>query len=348
MKDYLRRGLLNSLPRHIITGMALFLFSVVGKQSPVAAVCICSFKDGLDRSDSGIQWRYLLFIGMFALELYLIVAPSSAPSGVSAYTFVDQVPLQRTLFKRVFPQRVAYQHILFLHQVFLFMSVAVSRVAPVLFGGMMQVDGEIDVEVVRAMGGRIEELTKGVERECEYACSCDADPPLMAASMPDAEYRVTRYSRRGVSPTDGESAECSGRVPDGSVDAGDGGHGGREEAEERGGSDAECMGQGSWKHTPKASCTVHFFVSTASRHHNKFTSPCGCLAEWKPVSDWLISRRVILSLILSRSVVPIWICAQHVPGEEVHFNSAPAFKTLSPLPVNLLLHHVSLEYCGRG
>lgn len=50
MKDYLRRGLLGSLPRHIMTGIALFLFSVVGKQSPVAAVCICSFE--LDRSDS--------------------------------------------------------------------------------------------------------------------------------------------------------------------------------------------------------------------------------------------------------------------------------------------------------
>lgn len=44
MKDYLRRGLLNSLPRHVMTGIALFLFSVVGKRNPVAAVCICSFR----------------------------------------------------------------------------------------------------------------------------------------------------------------------------------------------------------------------------------------------------------------------------------------------------------------
>lgn len=51
MKDYLRRGLLTWLPRHIMTGIALFLFSVVGKRSPVAAVCICSLKDGLDQSD---------------------------------------------------------------------------------------------------------------------------------------------------------------------------------------------------------------------------------------------------------------------------------------------------------
>jgi len=165
MKDYLRRGLLNSLPRHVMTGIALFLFSMVGKRSPVAAVCICSFRDEVDTSDSGIQWRYLLFIGMFALELYLIVAPSTTSSGASGHTFVDEASPRWMLFERVFPQRVAYQHILFLHQVFLFMSVAVSRVAPVLFAGMVEVDG--DMGVVRAMGRRIEELTRGIERECE-------------------------------------------------------------------------------------------------------------------------------------------------------------------------------------
>lgn len=169
MKDYLRRGLLNSLPRHIITGIALFLFSVVGKQSPIAAVCICSFRDELDQSDSGIQWRYLLFIGMFALELYLMVAPTSTPSGATGHTFVDQIPPQWMLLESVFPQRVAYQHILLLHQVFLFMSVAVSRVAPVLFADMMQVNGEMEGGVVRAMGGRMGELTRGIERECECA-----------------------------------------------------------------------------------------------------------------------------------------------------------------------------------
>lgn len=167
-KDYLRRGLMNSLPRHIMTAVALFLFSVVGRRSPIAAVCMRPFNDGIDQSDSGVQWRYLLFIGMFALELCLIVAPSSAPSGVSAYTFVDQVRSEWMLFESVFPQRVAYQHILFLHQVFWFMSAAVSRVAPVLCAGMMEVDEEMEGGVVRAMGGRIRELSKGIEAECTY------------------------------------------------------------------------------------------------------------------------------------------------------------------------------------
>ncbi|KAF8554929.1 hypothetical protein OG21DRAFT_1484291 [Imleria badia] len=166
MKDYLRRGLLNSLPRHIMTGIALFLFSVVGKQSPVAA------------------WRYLLFIGLFALELYLMVAPTFTPPGASGYTFVDQIPAQWMLFESVFPQRVAYQHILFLHQVFMFMSVAVSRVTPVLFAGMTQ---EMDGEVVRAMGGRIGELSRGIEREVWLMLNTE----LHAAGVDEFDYART-------------------------------------------------------------------------------------------------------------------------------------------------------------
>lgn len=100
-------------------------------------------------------------MGMFALELALIVAPSSTPPR-AGYTFVDEARPQWVLFESVFPQRVVYQHILFLQQVFLFMSVAVSRVAPVLW---MQVDGEMEGGVVRAMGGRIGELATGIERE---------------------------------------------------------------------------------------------------------------------------------------------------------------------------------------
>lgn len=134
-------------------------------------LCVSVHSDALDQSDSGIQWRYLLFIGLFALELYLMVAPSSTLSGASGSAFVDKVAPQWMPFESVFPRRVAYQHILFLHEIFWFMSVAVSRVAPVLFVGMMQADEDVEGNVVRAMGGRIGELAKGVEREGEYAIS---------------------------------------------------------------------------------------------------------------------------------------------------------------------------------
>ena len=37
------------------------------------------------------------------------------------------------IMKSTFPHRVAFQHVIFLHQIFVFMSVAVTRVVPVLF-----------------------------------------------------------------------------------------------------------------------------------------------------------------------------------------------------------------------
>ncbi|KIJ15550.1 hypothetical protein PAXINDRAFT_77189 [Paxillus involutus ATCC 200175] len=151
MKEYLRRGLVNSSMYHLMTGAGLVLFSVAGKPSPIAA------------------WRYLLFISMFALELYLVLSPSPSPSPApSAYTFIDQAPSHTTLLNTLFPKRVAYQHILFLHQIFFFMSVALSRVAPVLFAGLMSIDGEVEGGAVRAMGERIAVLANAVERERKF------------------------------------------------------------------------------------------------------------------------------------------------------------------------------------
>ena len=56
----------------------------------------------------------------------------------------------------------------------------------------------------------------------------------------------------------GQRGAAPGRAPDGDADAGDGGHGGGEQAEERG-SDAECVGQG----RRATSCTGGVFVSHA-------------------------------------------------------------------------------------
>lgn len=74
-----------------------------------------------------MQWRYLLLAALFASELCLLLSPSS-PSSPSAPT-----SLSARLVSVVFPQRVAHQHILLLHQLFVFLSVALSRVVPVLF-----------------------------------------------------------------------------------------------------------------------------------------------------------------------------------------------------------------------
>jgi hypothetical protein len=39
----------------------------------------------------------------------------------------------KTLLHVIFPQRVAFQHILFLHQLFIFLSAALSNIAPYFF-----------------------------------------------------------------------------------------------------------------------------------------------------------------------------------------------------------------------
>jgi hypothetical protein len=170
MKEYLRRGLVNSSMYHLMTGAGLVLFSVAGKPSPIAAVRVpLCFIPGVHGHSFLTQWRYLLFISMFALELYLVLSPSPSPSpGPSAYTFIDQAPSHTTLLNTLFPKRVAYQHILFLHQIFFFMSVALSRVAPVLFAGLMSVDEGVEGGAVRAMGERIAVLANAVERERKF------------------------------------------------------------------------------------------------------------------------------------------------------------------------------------
>ncbi|KAH7883237.1 DnaJ-domain-containing protein [Phlebopus sp. FC_14] len=145
MKEYLRRGLLSSVMYHVMTGAVLVLFSVVGKPSPIAT------------------WRYLLFIGALGLELYLILAPS--PSNFRPSSFIDQAPTRSTIFNYLFPRRVAYQHVLLVHQIFIFMSVALSRVGPVLFSSLLPSDPAVEQQMVRVVAERFGMLAKTTERE---------------------------------------------------------------------------------------------------------------------------------------------------------------------------------------
>ncbi|KAG2347455.1 DnaJ-domain-containing protein [Suillus weaverae] len=145
MREYLRRGLLSSSLYHIMTGAGLILFSAIGKPSPIAA------------------WRYLLFLCLFASELYLLLAPS--PSALPPSPFVDAAASHATILDVVFPKRIVYQHVLLLHQVFFFLSVALSRVAPVLFPSLMRGDPIMDQQIVRSMAERLGVLAKTTERE---------------------------------------------------------------------------------------------------------------------------------------------------------------------------------------
>ena len=60
------------------------------------------------------QWRYNLFFTLVSLELLLILSP------------------QHSIFVTLFPTRTPYQHIRFLHQVFISLSIAITRIGPAI------------------------------------------------------------------------------------------------------------------------------------------------------------------------------------------------------------------------
>ncbi|KAI0317414.1 hypothetical protein OF83DRAFT_1058722 [Amylostereum chailletii] len=106
-RDYLMRGLIQSLGFHIGSGVFLVIFTAIGQKSSVA------------------YWRYTLFFTLAAAEIAILFAPSP-----SMRTVYDRGP---NILAVILPTRLPYQHIRFLHQIFVFLSVGLSRVVPVLF-----------------------------------------------------------------------------------------------------------------------------------------------------------------------------------------------------------------------
>ena len=92
-----------------------------------------------------LQWRYLLLLALFSSELCLIL--DSQSSGLLA---------------SLFPNRVAFQHILFLHQLFVFLSLALSKVVPVIFP---QEPDLSDGKVLQPILDRLITIGKATDRE---------------------------------------------------------------------------------------------------------------------------------------------------------------------------------------
>lgn len=104
-----------------------------------------------------------MFIVVLALELHLLLAPPSQP--VKPSPFIDHIPQNGTILDHLFPDRVVYQHILLLHQVFLFVSVAMSRVAPVLFPSLVHSNPMVEQQMVKVVADRLGMLAQSTERE---------------------------------------------------------------------------------------------------------------------------------------------------------------------------------------
>lgn len=149
LREFIRYGLMQSVGFHIVSACFLLLVSAVGKPSYVAF------------------WRYLLFAAVFIYELTYILNPSIHPPSdisVSSDLFIGpRQPAPMYLFAALWPRRVPYQHVRFLHSLFMFMSIALSRVAPVLFPP--PTDDHANAERLRGEVERIVMLSKMVERD---------------------------------------------------------------------------------------------------------------------------------------------------------------------------------------
>lgn len=116
LREFIRHGLMQSAGFYVVSICVLFVLSMLSGPSPVAF------------------WRYLLFAALFTYELTYILSPSpslSTDSPLASLISNSRSPIP--VFTFLWPRRVAYQHIRFLHSLFVFCSVALSRVAPVLF-----------------------------------------------------------------------------------------------------------------------------------------------------------------------------------------------------------------------
>lgn len=107
--EYLHTGLIRSSGFHLVAGVVLLLWSSIGRASVVKF------------------WRYILYLTFFASELSLLVHPSPSSS--------SSIFVSGSILHSLFPGRVAFQHVLFLHQLFMFLTTALTNVAPVLFSG---------------------------------------------------------------------------------------------------------------------------------------------------------------------------------------------------------------------
>ncbi|KAF8589470.1 hypothetical protein K439DRAFT_1612698 [Ramaria rubella] len=103
-REYLRHGLIASSGFYIGIIIFLIVWSVLGTHN------------------TGAYWRNLLLCTLFFLEFSLIV--NSSPDNAGNYSFFP--------FSIAFRHRVPYQHTLFLHQLYMSLSIAISRVIPIL------------------------------------------------------------------------------------------------------------------------------------------------------------------------------------------------------------------------
>lgn len=128
---------------------------------------------------ASLQWRYLSLFLCLSLELHLIVWSGESPT-----------------FSRLFPNRLTYEHVSLLRQIFISTSMAMSQLAPVLFPPAPDVSGPASEEDQVAAALRdADQLKPLLTRLTRLAATAEAEllalqqlelEPLVAAPGSDA------------------------------------------------------------------------------------------------------------------------------------------------------------------
>ena len=104
----------------------------------------------------------------------------------------------RTLLTTLFPNRLPFQHILFLHQLFISISIAITRVGPVIFPGLATSKaGKDNLEWIRPVTERLVVLAQMAEKEVSrmLAVELRAMHGVPPEERPDALIEATPADR---------------------------------------------------------------------------------------------------------------------------------------------------------
>ncbi|KZT22476.1 DnaJ-domain-containing protein [Neolentinus lepideus HHB14362 ss-1] len=188
VREYLRHGLMQASGFHIVSSVVLLFLSAIGKPSPVAF------------------WRYLLLLWLSTSELSCLLGPSPSPPSDTHFLVLEdpRSSYSSSILNLVFPRRLPYQHVLFLHQLFVFLSVAMSKVAPVLFPQSHEGVGFQDERVWSAVIERMRNTSRTLDRE--------------VVGLIDKEFRTLQNLRPSTTPVTSDSPGISDRQVEGVIE----------------------------------------------------------------------------------------------------------------------------------
>ncbi|KAG8877943.1 hypothetical protein FRB97_002908 [Tulasnella sp. 331] len=150
-KEYMYSGLTHAIGFYVGTFFMMVVWSVLGDV------------------DSGTIWRFLLFFYLLFAEFAISIEPTPMESSTmfpSRSTWTT-LPLPITFLRFIFPHWVPFQHVSFLHQLYIALSIAIARLGPVMWpdqgtAGGMSVKEEL---AWKAVVQKLVELTAHADSE---------------------------------------------------------------------------------------------------------------------------------------------------------------------------------------